>query len=202
MAELKQDYSDNMFYDENVYQPEVRLGEYGFYRWRYELDKYHDDKIYRFLLKFFAVFSLAGAVLGALLARVPVDVIRQDPSQYQTVLTQHRLLYALLGYAAFFAAGLLITALVRLLPGGASTWWYRMNDEFVQIQPSGRTSGITRFNEVKRVELYPEINEIRLISRWGKCPVLVRREDYAQIKDHILAHIPQGTEIKAEAKNF
>lgn len=202
MAELKQDCSDNMFYDENIYHPEVRLGEDGFYRWRYDLDKYHDGKIYRFLLKFFAIFSLAGAVLEALLARVPVDVIRQDPSQYQTMLTQHRLLYALLGYAAFFIAGLLIAGLVRLLSGGASTWWYRMNDEFIQIQPSGRTSGITRFVEVKQAELFPEINEIRLISRWGKCPVLVRREDYAQIKDHILAHLPQNTEIKAETKDF
>lgn len=202
MAEVKQDSSDNMFYDEKVYRPEVRLGEDGFYRWRYDLDKYHDRKMYRFLLKFFAIFSLAGAVLGFLLARVPVDVIRQDPTQYQTVLTQRRLLYALLGYAAFFAAGLLITALVRFLSGGASTRWYRMNDEFIQIQPSGRTSGITRFAEIKRAELYPETNEIRLISRWGKCPVLVRREDYTQIKDHILAQLPQTAEVKSEAKDF
>ena len=86
-----------MFYDEKVYRPEVRLGEDGFYRWRYDLDAYHDRKMYRFLLKFFAIFSLAGAVLGVLLARVPVDVIRQAPTQYQTVLTQRRLLYALLG---------------------------------------------------------------------------------------------------------
>ena len=177
MAEVKQDCSNNMFYDEKVYRPEVRLGEDGFYRWRYDLDKYHDGKMYRFLLKFLAVFSLAGAVLGVLLARVPVDVIRQDPTQYQTVLTQRRLLYALLGYAAFFAAGLLITA-------------------------SGRTSGITRFAEVKRAELYPDTNEIRLISRWGKGPVLVRREDYTQIKDHILAQLPQTAEVKTEAKDF
>lgn len=202
MAEVKQDCSVNMFYDEKVYRPEVRLGEDGFYRWRYDLDAYHDRKMYRFLLKFLAIFSLAGAVLGFLLARVPVDVIRQDPTQYQTVLTQRRLLYALLGYAAFFAAGLIITALVRLLSGGTSTRWYRMNDEFVQIQPSGRTSGITRFAEVKRAELYPDTNEIRLISRWGKGPVLVRREDYTQIKDHILAHLPQTAEVKSEAKDF
>ena len=144
----------------------------------------------------------AGAVLGSLVARVPVDVIRQDPTQYQALLTQRRLLYALLGYAVFFAAGLIITALVRLLSGGTSTRWYRMNDEFVQIQPSGRTSGITRFAEIKRAELYPETNEIRLISRWGKGPVLVRREDYTQIKDHILAQLPQTAEVKSEAKDF
>ena len=196
MAELKQDRSDKMFYDENVYQPIVRLGEDGFYRWRYDLDKYHERKMYRFLLKFFAIFSLAGVVLGVLLARVPADVIRQDPSQYQTMLTQRRLLYALLGYAAFFAVGLLITGLVQLLSGGATTWWYRMNDEFIQIQPSGRTSGINPFAEVKWVELYPDINEIRLISRWGKCPVLIRREDYIKIKEHILANIPQSAEVK------
>lgn len=189
MTELKQDCSDRMFYDETIYQPGVRLGEDGFYRWRYDLDAYHSRKMYRFLLKFFAIFSLAGAVFGFLLARAPVDVIRQDPTQYQTVLTERRLLYALLGYAAFFAAGLLITALVRLLSGGASRWWYRMNDEFVQIQPSGRTSGITRFAEVKRADLYPETNEIRLISRWGKCPLLMRAEDYDLIKTHILAHV-------------
>ena len=77
-----------------------------------------------------------------------------------------------------------------------------MNDEFVQIQPSGRASGITRFAEVKRAELYPDTNEIRLISRWGKCPVLVRREDYTQIKDHILPHLPRTAEVKTEAKDF
>ena len=39
------------------------------------------------------------------------------------------------------------------------------------------------------MEEYQNKNEIRLITRWGKCPVLVRPEDYALIKDHILAHI-------------
>ena len=195
MADINQYNSDKMFYDETVYQPDVRLDEDGFYRWRYTLDNYHDRKMYGFQLKFWAIFAIAGAVLGALLARVPADQIRQAPSQYQTMLTQRRLLYAVIGYAVFLIGGLLITGLVRLIERGPATYWYRMNNEFIQVQPSSRTSGINRFDEVKRVEVYPDINEIRLIFRFGKSPVLVRKEDLELVKGRILANIPQSVEI-------
>ena len=189
---------DMMFFDENVYQPEVRLDMDGFYRWRYKLDKAHDRKMYRFLIIFWAVFAVCGAVIGFLVAKVPPELTRQDPSAYRTLLMQRRLLYAFIGYAAFFAGGLAITGLVRLIEGGPSTYWYRMNDDFVQIKPSGRGSGMNSFAEVKRAELYPEINEIRLISRWGKCPVLVRAEDHDLVKNHILSHLPETAEIKTQ----
>ena len=40
-------YNDDlMFYDEKIYRPEVRLGDDGFYRWRYQMDSYHDRKRY------------------------------------------------------------------------------------------------------------------------------------------------------------
>ncbi len=183
-------FGDRMYFDENVYRPEVRRGEDGFYRWRYTLDKVHDRRMYRFLIIFGAIFAVCGAVLGFLVAKVPPELIRQDPSQYRTLLTQRRLLYAVLGYAVFFAGVLLIAGLVRLIEGGPSTCWYRMNDDFVQVKPSGRGSGINVFADVKRAELYPDVNEIRLISNWGKCPVLVRAEDYELVKGHILAHLP------------
>ncbi|MBQ6502612.1 MAG: hypothetical protein IJI57_01705 [Flexilinea sp.] len=188
-------FSDRMFYDENVYRPEVTQDGDGFYRWRYTLDKVHDRRMYRFLIIFWAIFAVCGAVLGFLLAKVPPEMIRQDPSRYQTLLMQRRLLYAVLGYAVFFAGGLIITGLVRLIEGGPSTYWYRMNDDFVQIKPSGRGSGINSFADVKRAELYPDENEIRLISRWGKCPLLVRAEDYDLVKDHILVHLPKNAEF-------
>lgn len=189
MAEMEHWYSDKMIYDENVYRTEVRLGEDGFYRWRCTLDKFHDRQMYRRLLIIIAVLSIGGLVFGFLLARVPLNILREDPSRYQTLLWQRRLLYAFLGYAAFFLGGLIILGLVRLIEGGASQYWYRMNDEFVQIQPSGKGSGINAFANVTRVELFPEHNEIRLISRWGKCPLLMRAEDYDLLKTHILSHV-------------
>ena len=195
MADLDLLFSDHMFYDENVYKPEVRMDENGFYRWRYTLDKHHDRKMYRFLIKFWAIFALCGSVMGFLYAGVPAEIIRKDPSRYFHELWMRRILYAAAGYAVFFAGGLVITGLVRLIEGGPSKYWYRMNDEFVQIRPSGKGSGLNSFSEVKRVELYPSVNEIRLISRWGKCPVLVRREDYEMVKDHLLSRIPETAEI-------
>ena len=196
MTDESQVFGDRMYCDETGYQPEVRLGADGFYRWRCMLDKFHDRQMYRLLLKIAAALSLGGLVFGFLLAKVPLDVLRQDPSRYQTLLWQRRLLYAALGYAAFFLGCLLLIGLVRLMEGGASVYWYRMNDEFIQIQPSGRGSGINAFANVTRVELFPARNEIRLISRWGKCPILMRREDFDLLKTQILAHIPEKAEIR------
>lgn len=196
MTDASQVFGDRMYYDETVYQPEVRLGADGFYRWRCTLDKFHDRQMYRLLLKIAAVLSLGGLVFGFLLAKVPLKVLRQDPSRYQTLLWQRRLLYAALGYAAFFLGCLLLIGLVRLMEGGASVYWYRMNDEFIQIQPSGKGSGINAFANVTRVELLPARNEIRLISRWDKCPVLMRREDFDLLKTHILDHVPEKSEIR------
>lgn len=190
MADKDLYFSDSMFYDENIYRPEVRLDEDGFYRWRCTLDKVHDCGMYRFLIRFWAVFAVCGLVMGFLMAHVPPEMIRQDPTRYPALLMRQRLIYSVLGYAVFFAGGLVITGVVRLIEGGPSTYWYRMNGDFVQIRPSGRASGINSFDGVKRVELYPDVNEIRLISRWGRCPVLVRAEDYELVKDHILAHLP------------
>ncbi len=195
-------FTDNMFYDKNVYRPEVRQDEDGFYRWGCKLDNYHDRKMYSFLIRFWAVFAFCGAVMGFLYASVPADVIRADPSRYSEVLARQRFLYTLGGYAVFFAGGLAITGLVRLIEGGPSNYWYRMNDEFVQIKPSGKSSGVNLFAEVKRAELYPSVHEIRLISGWGRCPVLVRKEDYELVEKHILAHIPETAEItEREVRN-
>ncbi len=195
MADLSQYFSDHMFYDEKVYAPEVRRDGNGFYRWRYTMDKYHDRNMYRFLIKFWAIFALCGTVMGYLLAKAPARLMREDPDRYWNILTTRRILYPIACYAAFFAVGMAITGLIRLIEGGPSRNWYRMNDEFVQIRPSGKGSGINPFEEVKRVELYPSVNEIRLIGHWGKCPVLVRKEDYEMVKSHILSHIPAAAEI-------
>ena len=184
-----------MFYDENIYRPEVRLDEDGFYRWRCTLDEYHDRKMYSFQLKYWALFALAGAVFGFLLAEAPAEMIRQDPALVRALMFRHRLLYALLGYAAFLLLGLAVTGLIRLIEGGPAAYWYRMNNSFIQIKPSGRASGINSFDEVTQVELDPEVNEIRLISHWGRCPVLVRTEDYELVKNHILAHVPESVQI-------
>lgn len=191
-------FGDKMFYSEKVYPQEVQQGEDGFYRWRYQLDQYHDRKMYQLLFKILAVISLGGLIAGFLYARVPLDVLRQDPGRYRSLIWMYRLLYAFLGYLILFGIGALIIGLIRLMEGGSSTYWYRMDENFVQIQPSGRQSGITQFSEVRRVEMYPAVNEIRLFTRWGKCPVLVRSEEYEMLKDHILTHIP--AEAKAELR--
>ncbi len=183
-------FTDRMWYDENKYRPEVRPDADGFYRWRYTLDKYHDRNMYKTMAVVFGIISIGGFVGGFLWARVPAELVRQNPGRYPVLLLKYQLLYGLAGYALLFAIFALVMGLVRLIEGGPSVYWYRMNDEIVQIQPSGRGSGIHFLEEVKRVELLPDVNEIRLISRWGKCPVLVRKEDYEFVKDHILANVP------------
>lgn len=186
---------DHMFYDEAIYTPEVHMDDEGFYRWRYTLDTFHDRQMYNRLIKIWAVIAVGGAVMGFLWARVPLALLHQYPSRYPLLLFGSQILHAILGYAVFFAFGLLVTGLVRLIEGGPSKYWYRMNDAFVQIQPSGKGSGINAFSEVKKVELFPDKNEIRLVSRWGKCPVLVRAEDFDLIRSHILTFVPKDAVI-------
>ena len=104
---------------------------------------------------------------------------------------KYQLLYGAAGYVTFLGFFVLIIGLVRLMEGGPSVYWYQMNEDILQIEPSGKGSGVRFLQDMKRVELYPEVNEIRLISGWGKTPVLVRPEDYELVKDHILAHVPE-----------
>ena len=189
-------FTDRMWYDENKYRPEVRLHEDGFYRWRYTMDKYHDRKMYKTMFTVFAIISLGGFVGGFLWASVPAEVLRQNPGRYPALLLKYQLLYGLAGYAVLFTLFALVIGLVRLIEGGPSKYWYRLNEDIVQIQPSGRGSGIHFLEDVDRVELYPEVNEIRLFFRPGKCPVLVRAEDYELVKDHILTHIPASAVIR------
>ena len=195
MAGLDDFFADRMIYNEDKFPEAVRQDDDGCYRWRCKLDAYHDRKMYALLFKIMAVIALGGAVFGFFLARAPLSLLREDPALYQRTLWGSRALYALLGYAAFMLAGVLIIGLVRLIDGGPAVYWYQMNDEFVRIKPSGRGSGVHAFSNVKRVWLYPSVNEIRLISRWGKCPVLVRKEDFERVKAHILAHMPADVDI-------
>lgn len=183
-------FPGTMWYDEDKYRPEVRLQADGYYRWRYTLDKYHDRKMYKTMFTVFAIISIGGFVGGFLWASVPAELVRQNPDRYPAILLKYQLLYGLAGYAILFALFMLVIGLVRLIEGGPSNYWYQLNDDIIQIQPSGRGSGIHFLEDVKRVELYPEVNEIRLICGWGKCPVLVRTEDYELVKEHILARVP------------
>lgn len=194
MADRKKNYySDKMWYDENKYRPEVMLHEDGFYRWRYTLDKYHDREMYKKLFRIFALIAIGGFIFGFLIAKVPPDRLRQNPRSYQTLMLKYQLLYGAAGYVTAFVFFALIIGMVRLMEGGPSAYWYQMNEDILQIEPSGKGSGVRFLQDMKRVELYPEVNEIRLISGWGKTPVLVRPEDYELVKDHILAHVPEET---------
>ena len=71
-----------------------------------------------------------------------------------------------------------------------------MNEDIIQIKPSGKGSGVSFWENIKRVEVYREVNEIRLFERWGKTPVLVRGEDFDLILQHILAHVPDTAFIE------
>ena len=189
MADTFDYIRDQMWYDEEKYRPEVRFDEDGFYRWRYTLDKHHDREMYKRLFIISALISIGGFVFGFWAAEVPMGQLRRNPDSYMTLKLKYQLLYGVLGYAGMFALFALIIGLVRLMEGGSSTLWYRMNHEIIQIKPSGKGSGINALADVKRVELKPEINEIRLVTKWGKVQVLVRSEDYGQIRDHILTHV-------------
>ena len=189
-----------MFFDPEVYKPEVKLCGDGFYRWMYTLDQYHDRQMYRLLRKIWAVIAIGGLVLGFLLADgqwpVPVSLIREDYSRYKMLQMTHRIIFALAGYAAFFAFGLLLSAFIRLIDHGPATYWYRANEDIVHIEPSGKGSGIVFLENVSRIELYREVNEIRLFSPGGKTPVLVRAEDYETILQLILSHVPGSAAVE------
>ena len=172
-------FNDRMFFDEEKYPLEIRKDGDGFYRWRYKLDEYHDRKEYSFLIKFWLIFAIAGFILGILIGSKSFSP----------------LLCGIGGFAVFFIFGLLISGLIRLMDGGPSLRWYRMNDEFVQIQPSGKGSGISHFEIVRKVFLDPEHNEIKMSTRYGPAYVFGRKEDFELLKTHILACVPEGTEI-------
>ncbi len=186
-------YTDHMWYDDAKYRPEVQLQNDGYFRWSYKMDKYHDRQMFKRLFKIFAIISAAGFIGGVLMASVPMNVLRQHPHSYQSLMLKYQLLYGIAGYAMIFAIFAVIMGLVRLIEGGPAQLWYQLNEDIVQIKPSGKGSGVNFLEDVKRVELYPEVNEIRLVSRWGKAPVMVRAEDYELIKEFILAHVPAGT---------
>lgn len=201
MDRTKYFYTDKMYFSPEVFKPEVRLDEDGFYRWMYKLDPYHDREMYKLLLKIWAFISLCGIVMGYLLADmewpVPIAVIRESGySHYQMMKFVHGILFGLLGYAVFFAAGLLITGLVRLIDGGPAKYWYQTNEHIIQIKPSGKGSGVSFFEDLTRIEVFREVNEIRLFQRWGKTPVLVRHEDFDLILQHILAHVPESAVVE------
>lgn len=190
-------YTDHMWYDDAKYRPEVQFHDDGYFRWEYKMDKYHDQQMYKKLFMIFAIISIGGFIGGFLMASIPMGVLRQHPHSYQTLMLKYQLLYGIAGYAMVFALFAAIVGLVRLIEGGPSTFWYQLNEDIIQIKPSGRGSGVNYLEDVKRVELYPEVNEIRLISRWGKVQVMVRAEDYKWIKEFILAHVPAGTPSSA-----
>ena len=189
-------YTDHMWYDEKKYRPEVQLHDDGYFRWEYKLDKYHDQQMYKKLFTIFAIISIGGFVGGFMMATIPMNVLRQNPHSYQSLMLKYQLLYGAAGYAMVFALFAVISGLVRLIERGSSKFWYQLNEDIVQIKPSGKGSGVNFLEDVKRVELYPEVNEIRLISRWGKAQVMVRAEDYDMIKDHILAHVPDQCPVQ------
>ena len=116
MDRSKYFYTDKMFFSPEKYKPEVRLDDDGYYRWMYTLDPYHDKQMYKLLIKIWAWISLCGIVMGYLLSEiewpVPVAVIRESGySHYRMMRMTRGILFALLGYAVFFAAGMLIRVL-------------------------------------------------------------------------------------------
>ena len=167
MDKSKYFYTDKMFFNDQKYQPKVRLDDDGFYRWMCRLDDYHDREMYKTLLKISAWLSLLGIVMGYLLSElkwpVPLSVMRESYSRYKLLQFEHGILFGLLGYLVFFAGCLLITGFVRLADGGPAKYWYQLNEDIIQIKPSGKGSGVSFLENIRRVEIYREVNEIRLI---------------------------------------
>lgn len=170
---------DRMIFSEQKYPAEIRLGEDGFYRWQYKLDDYHDRKEYLFMAKFWLIFACAGIVPGILIGRSGARAV----------------LYGLAGFGIFLAAGILITLFVRMMDGGPSLRWYKMNDEYVQIQPSGRGSGISHFSIVRKIFIDPPHNEIRLATKYGNAYLFARAEDFELLENHVLKNSPGSAEI-------
>ena len=170
---------DRMIFSEEKYPAEIRMDKDGFYRWRYRLDAYHDRKEYAFMAKFWLIFACAGFIPGMLIGRSGMRAF----------------LFGLAGFGIFLLGGILIALFVRLMDGGPSLRWYKMNDEFVQIQPSGRGSGINQFSIVRKIFLDPPHNEIRLATKYGNAYLFARAEDFELLKNHVLKNSPESAEI-------
>ena len=102
-------------------------------------------------------------------------------------------LTAVLVFLGILALGLGLPALILkvcpLNPG------YRMSGTEIETWPRGRGSGIHPFGGVRRVKLRPDIDRIQLRWAGSGLHVYVPKDDYGLVREFILAHVPEGTEV-------
>ena len=73
---------------------------------------------------------------------------------------------------------------------------YHLTEAYIEAWPKGRSSGIHRFQYVRRVTLRPDKDEIYLRFALGGLQILVPPEDYDLVLKAIQDKVPPGTEIQ------
>ena len=154
----------------------VTREESGAYYWTYDLKAHGNNEPLWFMLKI------------CLAVAVPIDLImlmltwEYGPGQ------------ALLWNAIFLAGMVGLPALIwKLLPPNPS---FRMDDKEIEAWPKGRGQNIHAFKDVRRVSLRPDTHCIILKWHITALHVYVPPEDYGFVRDFIIAHVPEGVEMR------
>ena len=161
---------------ERVYEFPNRVTQYddGAYRWTYSLRKEGNAAPRRTMV------TICAAVF------IPIALI-------MLVMTwQYGARDAVLCCLGLLAGGVGLPALIwKLAPPDPS---FKMTDEYIEAWPKGRGQNIHTFEGVRRVELEPALDRIRLKWVVSGLDVYVPREDYALVRDFILDHVPESAE--------
>ena len=151
----------------------VEQGEDGAYCWTYDLKANRNDEPFWFMVK--VCLAVAGPI--ALI----MAVLTWQYAGVEALLWSLGLLAMMVGLPA------LIWKLAPLNPS------FRMTDEDIEAWPKGRNRNLYAFRSVRSVKIQPRTDAIKLRFTFGGMHVYVPREDYATVREYILARVPEGT---------
>lgn len=153
----------------------VALCDDGAYRWTYDIKANGNDDLFRFMV---------GVCLAVC---APIALIML------VLIWQYGAAQALLSVGGFLALTVLLPMLIwKLLPMDPS---FRMDETEIETWPKGRGQNIFDFRSVRRVEMRPDVDLIKLRFRLGALRVYAPREDYEMVREYILARVPREAEV-------
>ena len=161
---------------ERVYDFPNRVIRYddGAYRWTYNLRQEGNDAPQWTMVK------ICAAVF------IPIALIML------VMIWQYGARDAVLCCLGLLAIGVGLPALIwKLAPPDPS---FKMTDEYIEAWPKGRGQNIHTFQGVRRVEMEPALDRIRIKWVVSGLDVYVPREDYGLVRDFILDHVPESAE--------
>ena len=158
-----------------MFPKRVTQGDDGAYRWTYDL-KAHGN--------FAALRTMVGVCAAV---AVPIALV---------------MLVMTWGFGRAQAALTCLGLLALMVGLPALIWWlsppdpsFRLAEAEIEAWPKGRNRNLHSLRDVKQVLLRPDIDRIPL--RWAVTGlhIYVPPEDFDLVLEHILARVPEGTEI-------